>query len=187
MAIDVEVRRIKTTLYMEGLAHITVTDMGRNKVLLFSPKLGELEAILIGGKYGEFMDFDENTASRTKLDVARIKISTSFRGYVDETVKIKAMGVVYNVWVVEEKGIQTALCYGSRNDDQEFSWVDSTNYPAAAVEEGGEVHGGSMEGSEEEDGVDLSASQHHKQGEQVQNDGDRSLAKEGTGHSQPLV
>ncbi|MCI71192.1 LRR receptor-like kinase, partial [Trifolium medium] len=34
----------------------------------------------IGSKYGEFLDFDNNTASRAKLDVARIKISTSFIG-----------------------------------------------------------------------------------------------------------
>ncbi|MCI61523.1 hypothetical protein A2U01_0082780, partial [Trifolium medium] len=32
LALNVEVRRIKTTLYMEGLAHISVTDMGRNMV-----------------------------------------------------------------------------------------------------------------------------------------------------------
>ncbi|MCI01200.1 RNA-binding protein 25-like, partial [Trifolium medium] len=43
LAIDVELRRIRTTLYMEGFAHITVTDMGRNKVLLFCSKPGELE------------------------------------------------------------------------------------------------------------------------------------------------
>ncbi|MCI34245.1 hypothetical protein A2U01_0055463, partial [Trifolium medium] len=34
----------------------------------------------IGRKFGEFIDFDNNTASRAKLDVAKIKISTSFGG-----------------------------------------------------------------------------------------------------------
>ncbi|MCI36276.1 hypothetical protein A2U01_0057498, partial [Trifolium medium] len=45
LAINVEVRRIKTTLYMEGLTHIMVMDMGRNMVLLYSPKSGELESL----------------------------------------------------------------------------------------------------------------------------------------------
>ncbi|MCI32594.1 hypothetical protein A2U01_0053808, partial [Trifolium medium] len=85
-----------------------------------------------------------------KLDIARIKISTSFRGYVDETVQIEALGVVYDIWVVEEKCVQPVLGYGSRNEDRDFSWVDSTNYLAEAMEEGGQVNGGSLE-----DGVDL--------------------------------
>jgi hypothetical protein len=57
----------------------------------------------IGGKYGEFLDFDETTASRAKLDVARLKISTSFRGCIDEPIKIMVLGVLYTFWVVEEK------------------------------------------------------------------------------------
>jgi hypothetical protein len=131
LALDVDVSKIKTTLYMEGLAHFSVTDMGRNMVLLFSPREGELQAMtrakpdwlsyyfkefkawspncfadrrviwvkvlgiplhvwgenlfkVIGGKYGEFLDFDESTASRQKLDVARIKTATSFRASIDD-------------------------------------------------------------------------------------------------------
>ncbi|MCI33429.1 DUF4283 domain protein, partial [Trifolium medium] len=108
LALKVEVRRIKTTLYMEGLSHISVTDMGRDMVLIYSPKVGEVEALckakadwlihyfrevspwlpssfvdrretwvkvygiplhvwgenlfkVIGRKYGEFLDFDNNT------------------------------------------------------------------------------------------------------------------------------
>ncbi|MCI77116.1 hypothetical protein A2U01_0098386, partial [Trifolium medium] len=35
LAVKVEVRRIKTTLFMEGLSHISVTDMGRDLVLIY--------------------------------------------------------------------------------------------------------------------------------------------------------
>ncbi|MCI40397.1 hypothetical protein A2U01_0061630, partial [Trifolium medium] len=39
LALKVEVQRIKTTLYMEGFAHISVTDMGGDMVLISSPKM----------------------------------------------------------------------------------------------------------------------------------------------------
>jgi hypothetical protein len=42
LAVDVEVSRIRTTIYMEGFAHITITAMGRDKFMLYSPKPGEL-------------------------------------------------------------------------------------------------------------------------------------------------
>ncbi|MCI48037.1 hypothetical protein A2U01_0069280, partial [Trifolium medium] len=100
---------------------------------------------VIGGKYGEFLDFDEETASRSKLDVARIKIATSFRGSIDDPVKIKVLGVLYTIWVVEEKGFVPALFHGSRIDNQELSWVESSNFPAEAMEKLGEEDGGSTE------------------------------------------
>jgi hypothetical protein len=43
LAVNVEVYRIRTILFMEGFAHISVTDMGRNLVLIHSPKKGEVE------------------------------------------------------------------------------------------------------------------------------------------------
>jgi hypothetical protein len=45
LAINVEVRRIIATLYMEGLPHIVATDMGRNMIILSSPKKWEFEAL----------------------------------------------------------------------------------------------------------------------------------------------
>ncbi|MCI34849.1 hypothetical protein A2U01_0056070, partial [Trifolium medium] len=81
----------------------------------------------IGGIYGEFLDFDEETASRSKLDVARIKIATSFIGSIDDPVKITVLGVIYTIWVVEEKGFAPALFHGSRIENQERSWVESFN------------------------------------------------------------
>jgi hypothetical protein len=47
----------------------------------------------IGSRYGEFIDFDNNTASRAKLDVARIKMATGFCGEIDDALKIMALGL----------------------------------------------------------------------------------------------
>ncbi|MCH79400.1 DUF4283 domain protein, partial [Trifolium medium] len=234
LAIDVEVRHIKTTLYMEGFAHISVTDMGRNKVLLFSPKSGELEALCkartdwlcyyfkevkpwspsnfvdrrvtwvkvfgiplhvwgeslfkaIGGKYGEFFDFDESTTSRAKLDVARIKISTSFRGCIDDPVKIQALGSVFTIWIVEDKGLQPAFLHGSRFEEHECSWVESTNFPAEAMELGRQDCGGSLGVEEDDDRVDPLASQHHVDRELKHGNGDVSLGEVGIDQHQLCV
>ncbi|GAU30343.1 hypothetical protein TSUD_212000 [Trifolium subterraneum] len=231
LAVEVEVRRIKTILYMEGYANISATDMGRNKVLLHSSKPGELEALCkaktdwlcyyfkevipwspsnfadnrvtwvkvfgiplhawgdnlfkaIGGKYGEFLDYDNITASRAKLDVARLKISTSFRGYVDESVKIKVLGVVYTIWVVEEKGVQPTFSSGSIIEENDQSWVGSSNYPAAAMEVGDQFCSGSVDEGKEEVGVDLPSGQDHTHGELLHGDGDMTVAKEGNCHFQ---
>ncbi|MCI01500.1 RNA recognition motif, partial [Trifolium medium] len=105
----------------------------------------------VGGKYGEFLDFDENTASRSKLDVAKIKISTCFRGCVDDLLKIKALGVVYTIWVLEDKGFHPTFVNGSRCEEQEYSWVESTNFPAEAMVVGRQFDGGSVEEGMEED------------------------------------
>jgi RNA recognition motif-containing protein len=45
LAVNVEVGRIRTVLFMEGFAHISVTDMGRHMVLIHSPKVGEVEKL----------------------------------------------------------------------------------------------------------------------------------------------
>jgi RNA recognition motif-containing protein len=45
LAGNIEVCRIRTILFIEGFAHISVTDMGRNMVLIHSPKVGEVERL----------------------------------------------------------------------------------------------------------------------------------------------
>jgi hypothetical protein len=45
LAINVEVKRIRTTLFMEGFAHISDTDMGSKMVLIQSPFVGEVERL----------------------------------------------------------------------------------------------------------------------------------------------
>ncbi|PNY16690.1 hypothetical protein L195_g013415 [Trifolium pratense] len=224
LALDVEVRRIKTTLYMEGLAHISISEMGRNMVLLYSPKVGEVEALCkakadwltyyfkevrpwspssfvdkrktwvkvygiplhvwgeslfkaIGNKYGEFIDFDNNTASRAKLDVARIKISTNFRGNIDDSLVVQALGVLYTLQIVEQNIREHVFHQQQLNGEQECSWVESSNFPGEAMEVRGGVHGGAVEDEEdeEEDEVDFQPGQHKAHGEYVLGDGDVSL------------
>ncbi|MCI32402.1 DUF4283 domain protein, partial [Trifolium medium] len=75
-----------------------------------------------GGKCGDFLDFDEVTASRARLDVARIKIATSFRGCIDESLMITALGVRYSVWVVEEKELEMWFQQRKNFEEHEHSW-----------------------------------------------------------------
>ncbi|MCH81454.1 RNA recognition motif, partial [Trifolium medium] len=234
LVLNVEVGRIKTTLYMEGLAHISVTDMGGKMVLLHSPKAGEMEVMCsskpdwltyyfkevrpwspssfmdrriawvkvygiplhvwgenlfkaIGRKYGEFLDFDENTASRAKLDVARIKISTNFRGCIDDPLKVKVVGSVYNLRIVEERGMEEVFNHGDRMEENVFRWGESSKFPGEAME----VHSGAVGGSEEAEVVgesfDFLLSQKQVHGEEGLDDGDVSLYEEGKSTTQLLV
>jgi hypothetical protein len=45
LALNIEVSRIRTTLFMEGLPHISITEMGRSLVLIHSPYEGEMERL----------------------------------------------------------------------------------------------------------------------------------------------
>jgi hypothetical protein len=104
---------------------------------------------VLGGKYGEFLDFDNKTASRAKLDVACLKISTNFRGKIDDQVQIKAMGVVYTLRVVEDETVELGFHHGERFQDEERSWVESVNCPEARQVV---VDDGSRGGTVEDDG-----------------------------------
>jgi hypothetical protein len=53
---------------------------------------------------GVFIDFDEDTIERKRLDVARVQVSTMRRGFIDEVLSIKVMGALFKLWVVEEGG-----------------------------------------------------------------------------------
>lgn len=56
----------------------------------------------IGNFFCEFLDFDEDTIGRRRLDFARINVRTSRRGLIDEEIRIRVMGPVHKLWVVEE-------------------------------------------------------------------------------------
>jgi len=58
----------------------------------------------LGSLFGVFLDFDEVTISKKRLDWARIKVSTGRKFFIDEQVNISVMGAVYGLWVVEEGG-----------------------------------------------------------------------------------
>jgi len=59
-------------------------------------KLGEL--------FGVFLDFDEDTIARKRLDYARVQISTDRKGIIDNMVNLTVMGADFILWVVEEGG-----------------------------------------------------------------------------------
>lgn len=54
--------------------------------------------------FGAFVDFDEDTVSRNRLDFARIKVSTERTVRIDEKIEIVVVGAVLCLWVVEEEG-----------------------------------------------------------------------------------
>jgi hypothetical protein len=52
---------------------------------------------LIGNKLGVFVDYDEETATMARFDVARLKILTAVWASIDETVKVEVEGVCFNL------------------------------------------------------------------------------------------
>jgi hypothetical protein len=161
-----EVRRIQTTLFMEGFQSIKVTSMGGDMVLLRSPMEGDIQRLLrskneclhyyfseikpwnpglfavqreiwiqvygiplhiwgddlfkmIGNKLGAFLDYDEETASMARLDVARLKIRIGKWAVLDEVVKVEVEGVIFSLWVVEERGRQRyGVVFGGEVEDE---------------------------------------------------------------------
>ncbi|WJX31250.1 hypothetical protein P8452_19697 [Trifolium repens] len=57
----------------------------------------------IAGRFGVFLDFDEATVAKLRLDVARIKLRTVRRGMIDTVLQLKVLGERFDVWVVEER------------------------------------------------------------------------------------
>lgn len=57
---------------------------------------------VLGSKFGTFLDFDEDTVLARRLDVARIQVSTTRMGFIDEQLRIVVVGANYSLWVVEE-------------------------------------------------------------------------------------
>jgi hypothetical protein len=58
---------------------------------------------MIAGRFGVFLDFDEATVAKQRLDVARVKLRTVRRGMIDTVLQLCVQGVLYDVWVVEER------------------------------------------------------------------------------------
>ncbi|MCI50757.1 hypothetical protein A2U01_0072001, partial [Trifolium medium] len=86
--------------------------------------------------------------------------------------------VVYSLWISEEKGFEPVLIHGGRDEEQELSWVESSNFPAEAREDVGVVSGGSVEEGEEEDKVDFQPCQQLEQEVRQVGDGEVTVLKE---------
>lgn len=58
----------------------------------------------IDSLFGVFLDFDDYTIGRKRLDVAMIQVSSKRRGVIDEHLNLKVMGMDFCLWVVEVGG-----------------------------------------------------------------------------------
>jgi hypothetical protein len=114
----------------------------------------------VASLFGTFIDFDEDTVTRNRMDVANLLISTKRLGKIDEVLKVKVMGAVSSIWVVEgvtmfEEG------EGSREEGSEVSkdrrglWEedDVEGRPEMEVGEEDSISGEEEGFEEEEDGT----------------------------------
>jgi hypothetical protein len=58
---------------------------------------------MVAGRFGVFLDFDEATVSKQRLDLARVKLRSVRRGLIDTVLQLKVEGELFDVWVVEER------------------------------------------------------------------------------------
>jgi hypothetical protein len=191
LACEKDVRRIQTTLFMEGFSSVSVTSIGGNMALLRSPMEGDVQRLLrskneclkyyfselkpwnpgllavqrevwiqiygiplhiwgenffkmVGTELGVFLDFDEETARMARFDVARIKVLTTTWASIDMALKVEVEGVCFNLWLVEERGMQRlTLVVGEEQEE-----VGSVVVPGGvsggedAVSDSGEVNSG---------------------------------------------
>jgi hypothetical protein len=187
LAREKDVRRIQTTLFMEGFRSITVTHMGGNMVLLRSSVAGDVERLMrsknecityyfsdlkpwnpgliavqrevwvqvygipvhiwgeklfkvLGNRLGVFLDFDMETASLARFDVARIKVLSSKWAFLDDIVKVEAEGVGFDLWVVEERGNQRSVVVlnGEMEDEGSHACMAEGSVPGDVGENSGE-------------------------------------------------
>jgi hypothetical protein len=115
---------------------------------------------LLGARFGEFVDYDEPTASKLSLDVARLKLSTPIRSRIETPVAVSVMGVIFEVWVVEEEAERRSVKEGEQQLGVERSWGGSSCFPVNAEVACDDVLSVSGEDKGTEGSVDLPHSQH---------------------------
>jgi hypothetical protein len=103
---------------------------------------------MIGNRFGVFVDYDEETASMARFDVARVKILTTTWASIDENVKVEVEGVCFDLWVVEEKGLKrrSGVVFHRELEDE-----GSVAVPVAGTMEVNDVTDGDDENSGEDD------------------------------------
>jgi len=62
----------------------------------------------VGSLFGVFLDYDEATNTRQRLDFARVKVCTDRLGWISEQIHIKVMGADYCLFVVEDAGVEVS-------------------------------------------------------------------------------
>jgi hypothetical protein len=61
-----------------------------------------------GSMFGVFLDYDEATNTRQRLDFARVKVCTDRLGWISEQIHIKVMGADYSLFVVEDVSVEVS-------------------------------------------------------------------------------
>jgi hypothetical protein len=82
-------------------------------------------------RLGTFIELDTNTANRSKLDVARVKISTSRMTFIDEQLLISVLDKQFQISVVEEWGRDEIV--SSRGGRYVGEWASTASSMASAV------------------------------------------------------
>jgi hypothetical protein len=54
---------------------------------------------MVAGRFGVFLNFDEATVAKHRLDVARVKFKTVRREMIDTVLQLRVQGIAYDVWV----------------------------------------------------------------------------------------
>ncbi|KAK2367022.1 heterogeneous nuclear ribonucleoprotein [Trifolium repens] len=120
---------------------------------------------LIGNRMGVFVDFDMETATMSKFDLARIKIITGTWACIDTVMKVEVEGASFNLWLVEERGKHGGVVVCSGEEDVGSQVVVA---PVDDVEEeeaessGGDGISEEDEVSGEEGEVDVSMGEKHE-------------------------
>ncbi|WJX93169.1 hypothetical protein P8452_74729 [Trifolium repens] len=105
---------------------------------------------MIADSFGSFIELDPSTANRSKLDFARVKISSSKMEFIDKVLNILVMEKEYQVWVVEEAdGEEVVSCRGRRCVG---AWQSTASSVASAAEREALVIGEALSDGEGEDG-----------------------------------
>lgn len=66
----------------------------------------------LGALFGDCVDFEEATITRRRFDRALIKVSTGRMSFIDEVVRVKVVGAVFDVFVVEVGGSEVSEVKG---------------------------------------------------------------------------
>jgi hypothetical protein len=135
----------------------------------------------IADSFGSFIELDTSTANRSKLDIARVKISSSKMEFIDKVLNITVMEKKYQIWVVEEGDWEDEL--GDRGGRCVDEWASTASSVASAAEReamvigedlsdgGGDDGDGAYVGAE---GIDLDGEGRKRQFDDTRNGLDKS-------------
>lgn len=75
--------------------------------------------------FESYLHLDEEMLSKTKLDVARLVVKTSFQSVIDEVLKVQINGSPYEIKIAEDPNFHCGSIGNSQSDSNSSSMVDS--------------------------------------------------------------